>query len=576
MFAGLLTACSEGVVLPSAPVGDGPGTLMGGGGQGGGDIPVDPGDITPMELPGHDSGFKAVHFSGSGQCASCHDDLSDDAEEDISIVSGWAGSMMANAARDPYWIAKVAAEIHRNPALENTLDDNCSRCHAPMANDAARKSGVVISILGDQGILNSNNPLFSHAMEGVSCTLCHQIEDNGLLGTVEGVSGNFSIREYAQRSQRPAYGQYSDPNGVYMQAQTQFNPSYGAHVSTAGLCAACHDLRTPGGGHSLSTGDGNAASKPFPEQMVFSEWQHSRYALDGQSGQTCQSCHMPEISGAAMLATEGGGVAREGFSKHSFLGANTVMQQLMLNYRGELGLNAGAWQIAESIDRNRAFLKGSATIRISSTQLDEQTLTVNLNINNKTGHKLPSGYPSRRVYIHFLVVDATGAVVFESGKLNADGSVIGLDGDVDPEQYERHHQLVESEDQVQVYESVMANSGEGVTHTLMEATDYLKDNRLLPIGFNKLTAPDDIRVAGEAVSDESFVGGGDSVTYRLDVGQLQETTIVAELVYQPLAYSHLRDLFSSSQVREVKQFKLMFEASSLKAEVIDSHSVTLP
>jgi hypothetical protein len=40
---------------------------------------------------------------------------------------------------------------------------------------------------------------------------------------------------------------------------------------------------------------------------------------------------------------------------------------------------------------------------------------------------------------------------------------------------------------------------------------FQKDNRLLPAGFDKIDAPDDIAVYGKAVDDEGFVEGADQV-----------------------------------------------------------------
>ncbi len=61
--------------------------------------------------------FTTSHFSGSGNCAMCHDGLTDTSGENVSIVRDWGSSMMANATKDPFWRAKVATELKRNPDL---------------------------------------------------------------------------------------------------------------------------------------------------------------------------------------------------------------------------------------------------------------------------------------------------------------------------------------------------------------------------------------------------------------------------------------------------------------------------
>lgn len=524
---------------------------------------------TLPDLSPHADGFAGAYYSGSGQCSTCHDDLQDNEGNDISLVKDWSGSMMANASRDPYWIAKVAAESARNPHLQDTLGDTCSRCHAPMANDTARKEDLPIS-LASGGLLDASNALFDHAMDGVSCTLCHQMDDDGLLGTPEGSSGNFNVLIQSNPSDRPAYGPYSDPNGVRMQAQVRFNPVFGEHMGKSEVCASCHDLQTPSGGH---LGVADATSSFFPEQMVFSEWRNSSFAEGGENGQTCQSCHMPVVEGAVMLSSEGSGVPREGFSRHTFLGANTVMQSMLMEYSDELGISVPAARFEESIERNREFLQSAAEIDISDSVIQADRLQTRLVIRNRTGHKLPSGFPSRRVYVHFVVRDDSENIVFESGALNADGSVVGLDADTDSDRYELHYELIDSAEQVQVYEAIMGDSADRVTHTLMQASAYLKDNRLLPTGFDKASAPDDIRVAGQAVADADFQDGGDEITYQVALPSSGNYSVTAELVYQPLAFGHIQDLFDDAQLPAVAQFKTLFDASAFKAEVIASSTI---
>ena len=66
---------------------------------------------------------------------------------------------------------------------------------------------------------------------------------------------------------------------------------------------------------------------------------------------------------------------------------------------------------------------------------------------------------------------------------------------------------------------------------------YVKDNRLLPRGFDKRTADKDVAVHGDAEADADFVGGGDQVRYSVAVGEAQGPFQVdAELWYQPIGY----------------------------------------
>ena len=80
-------------------------------------------------------------FSASDRCLACHNGMTTPAGEDVSIGFAWRGSIMANAARDPYWQAAVRREIIDHPQASATIEDECSACHMPMTRFAARTAG---------------------------------------------------------------------------------------------------------------------------------------------------------------------------------------------------------------------------------------------------------------------------------------------------------------------------------------------------------------------------------------------------------------------------------------------------
>src|SRR5688572_29979564 len=73
-------------------------------------------------------------FQTSDRCMACHNTLSTSAGEDISIGFAWRPTMMANSARDPYWQAGVRRETIDHPRARAAIEEECSRCHMPMAN----------------------------------------------------------------------------------------------------------------------------------------------------------------------------------------------------------------------------------------------------------------------------------------------------------------------------------------------------------------------------------------------------------------------------------------------------------
>lgn len=528
------------------------------------------GDLLPP--PDGDPAFLTTHFSGSANCAECHNGITDASGTDVSIEQDWATSMMANATRDPFWRAKVASELHRNPQLKDTIDETCSRCHAPMASVEAKQDGAAVEIFGE-GFLNPANAYHDAAMDAVSCTLCHQVADDDKFGTTASFSGGYSIALLGVSGERPAYGQYLDPRVNPMLNNTGFRPMYGAHMSDSELCASCHNLKTPfvgSDGNVVTTGE-------FPEQMVFSEWENSDFG-SGATKTSCQDCHMPASDGVRVANRPRFLAPRDEFARHTVTGANTVMLDILANNREELGVTATGFDAA--IASTREFLSSAASVEVVSSAVANKELEVVLKITNRSGHKLPTSYPSRRAYIHFVVQNEAGEILFESGRtrtnsdgINLAGSIVEVDADKNLTSFEPHYDVITREDQVQVYEAIMGDVNGTVTYTLLEAAGYIKDNRLTPSGFDKTRVSDDIAVFGSAFTDdENFNLGTDTVTYRVAVGDASSRlTVTAELRYQTLAYGYLQDLFrDAADQPEVARFKRLYETANIRSESIAS------
>src|SRR5262245_28931201 len=91
----------------------------------------------PDRIPGS----KIELFQTSDRCFACHNGLSTAAGEDVSIGFGWRPTMMANSARDPYWQAGVRRESIDHPKAQKEIEDECSKCHMPMARYQSRYEG---------------------------------------------------------------------------------------------------------------------------------------------------------------------------------------------------------------------------------------------------------------------------------------------------------------------------------------------------------------------------------------------------------------------------------------------------
>jgi hypothetical protein len=473
-------------------------------------------------------------FSSSGTCTICHVNMIDDSGTDVSIDAFWRSTMMANAARDPYWQAAVRREVEALPELSDVIQDKCTTCHMPMAQYSASVSGEASLLFGDQGFLAQENELNSLALDGVSCTVCHQIRQDGL-GTEASFSGGFYIDTTLRAPDRLLFGPYksSEQDARLMQGASGYRPEQGLHLSGSELCASCHTLYTP-----YVDATGKIAGE-FPEQVPYFEWYYSDY----RRIENCQGCHMPEADGGVRIATTSQRL-RSPFAQHSFVGGNAYMLSILDRFGDELGVTASSQQFQATIGRTLDQLHNdTATLTIEAARISGSRVILDLTINSLVGHKFPTGYPSRRAWLHILVMDSGGQVVFESGGVNPDGSIVGNDNDADPSLYEQHYQAIVQPDQVQIYEAILRNSEGDLTTMLMRAAGYVKDNRLIPTGFEKSAPYEDIAVRGGAYEDLNFDDGADSIQYVVELGSAPGPYLVrAELLYQSIGFRWIENL----------------------------------
>ena len=443
---------------------------------------------------------------------------------------------MANSSRDPYWQASIRRETIDHPQAGAEIEDECSVCHMPMSHTAEHASGRKATVFAHLPVTRTTDALSQLAHDGVSCTLCHQVTSTRL-GDPASFTGGYVIDTQTAPEQRPVYGPYQiDPGLVrIMHSVTGFNPTQGLQVRESELCATCHTLYTTARG-----AEGEAIGR-LPEQMPFLEWQHSSYAAE----RSCQSCHMPAVDQPSPIASVLG-QPRDGMSRHTFWGGNFLILRMLNRYRADLGVAALPQELETSARGTLDLLGNSAArIAIDSARMQGGRLAIDVAVENLTGHKLPTAYPSRRAWIDLAVRDSGGRTIFESGKLQPTGAIAGNDNDEDPLKYEPHYRRITQPDQVQIYESIMLDGRGAVTTGLLQGVRYAKDNRLLPGGFDKSTAVPDIAVQGDAATDPDFTANGDRLEYDVDLGGASGPfTVEATLLYQPIGYRWASNLRS--------------------------------
>jgi hypothetical protein len=345
-----------------------------------------------------------------------------------------------------------------------------------------------------------------------------------------------------------------------MQSSSGFVPVKTEHLSRAALCATCHTLYTP------FVDSSGAIAGEFPEQMPFFEWYYS----DFRRTQTCQDCHMPEVEGGVRISNLSQSL-RSPFSKHSFVGGNAYMLGILNEFGEELAVTASQEHFEDAISRTLEQLQNStAQIEVERTQRLGNRVIADVIVTNLAGHKFPSGFPSRRTWIHVKLEDANGSTLFESGGFSDDGRIMGNANDEDPAQYEPHYDAIVQPDQVQIYEAILRDTQSEVTTRLLRAAAYLKDNRLIPSGFEKGAPIEDIAVRGRARDDVDFLDGADQIQYSMSYESAAgPLTLTVELLYQSVGYRWAENL-RGREGEVIERFTQYYDAVPNIPVVVDS------
>ncbi len=495
-------------------------------------------------------------FAGSGTCALCHNSMVNLQGESVAIANDWRSTMMANSAKDPFWQAKVSHEGLVNPNHKEALENVCTTCHAPVGNINAHHSGQVYYSLAEM----KDDPL---AMDGVQCTVCHQITASSL--------GNFS-GTFITGTNKTIWGPFANPFANPMFFNTGFTPVYSEHINDSRICGSCHTLLT----NSVDL-NGNLTGEKFVEQAVYHEWNNSVFS---QNDVTCQSCHVPRIDDPVKKSSAPPWLQpRSPFAMHQHAGANVFMERLLKQNSAAIGVTATDVQFDSTINRSTRMLQQhTLDMVIAETNRTNDTLFIELALINKAGHKFPSGFPSRRAWVEVVAVTANGDTLFHSGQTDANFNLIA-----ENEDYEPHQQIINSEQQVQIYEMVMGDVNGDVTTVLERGYQHLKDNRIPPEGFNSQHFNyDTVQIVGAAATDPDFNRAGaiegtgsDRLHFHIPLNSYYgKVDLSARVYYQTVSSKWLAEMFSHSST-EINTFRSYYENADRSPVLVAEQSLNI-
>jgi len=431
-----------------------------------------PTSLRDMDMPGTQPHEGAIMDDPDISCATCHGNY--DTDNEPWYV--WRGSMMAQAARDPLFLACMAIAEQDAPSV----GDICIRCHSP----GGWQEGRSIDTSGE--MLNVKD------RHGVHCDFCHRVVDYDYK---PGISPSEDIDVLSGVNPLPiqyANGQFiNDPaplrRGPYADAEASHAFVESPMHRSSDLCGTCHDVSSPVF-MRLAPGDYGPTAfdeehpdmdlrNMFPIERTYSEWSASEYAASGVYApqfagnkpdgivSTCQDCHMRDVN--AKGANVSGVNARPDLGLHDMTGGNTFVPGTIETYYPD-EVNAG--QLTAAVQRAREMLQKAATLEALP-----EDFGITVKVTNETGHKLPSGYPEgRRIWLNVKALDEAGQTIYESGEYDLDTGVLISDSQL--KAYEIHPGLSPS-----LAGALGLTAGKSF-HFVLNDTIY-SDNRIPPRGY---------------------------------------------------------------------------------------------
>ena len=396
----------------------------------------------------HQELFLENRFPSATTCRTCHP----------GHFEEWAVSSHAYAQMSPVFNAMQAAVLFLS---NGTNGDFCLRCHNPVGMNLGESLDM------------SNMDRHPTSREGITCITCHRVSkaygkisgrlaivEGGIFDPVYGPTGDAELKRVLDNPDE--YKVVTDPSEQGRAIHTGVEPFL--ELSRPGFCGTCHEVVLVNG---------------FRLEEAFSEFKHSPAA---KRGATCQDCHMGKEPGVDSgyrqepAAIVGGVPTRpRKRTNHMFAGPDysvlhpalfpfneraqqlaTMRQWIQFDWKAGWGTDEfedqapddfefpAHWQAVddrydarEIIEENLARLEDAAQMRkkvlqaayqfgeLKVTRAKPKGIKFKVQVKNATdGHNAPTGFINERlVWLHTVVTDSEGTVVFESGDLDPNGDL---------------------------------------------------------------------------------------------------------------------------------------------------------
>lgn len=417
-----------------------------------------------VNLPGTQPNELAIPPEPTSTC-SCHDGYD---PEIIEPGQSYRATLMALSARDPVFRAAFQVARQDRP----NLTELCLRCHAPSGWLNARSEGELDVLTNDD-------------LESVTCDVCHRMVPASplLIG-----SGQYTVSPNTAKRARRGVG----PVGGHNVVQSDYQGS-------SEMCGVCHSLFNPA--ERAHGAEAQQLEGYYYEQRTYEEWRDSVFF---EQNMQCIDCHMKRVTGAAARDDE----VYSDLASHTIVGSNdfAVKAVRLLNPTLPIGIEAA--HVSDAVEEH---LHRAAELQIRSAPVATESgasYEVEVRLTNKTGHKLPTGYPEgRRVYLEVsLQLDGQASVIL-TGAWNQESGTLVQDPQL--RTYETQHGRVEN--------------GVGMRNRhLILMNQILTDTRIPPEGF--VPDHDDMIPAGRDYGSVPPYRHWDDVVFTFVAPEVSATT----------------------------------------------------